>query len=1053
MALTTTAAADPPTLETVGDPVVIADNAPYCAFTDIARLPSGELLVVYDAGKSHLDGSMRIELRRSNDGGETWSDPEVVVEPIDSGYGVRDPHLARLSSGRLVLSWFITPDVDNPPADRLFVKLSDDEGKTWSEPISVNGRAPKGTPHLRVSSPVREAHFGDDHMSEGVLLPREDGKLMLAFRRNPGIEGHHVGTGGHIASSIYDPNADTWSKIETLYSSNGHFDDRNIHGGATRDGRFVLFMRHMRGNLETENRFFLYSTDNGETWSDLQTSKTWSDPEDSGIPGIWSTGQMFYNPDIDKYMMLGCRRYATFSEDGTKWEEVSRLAEGDEHGMNEIAGAWCGNNRVVALARDQTCKKRHPLRQLVSTDNGTTWSEPKPTNMPPGDHWGCAPQLHYDAKRDLLIAMASNRYTVPKDEQYLYVYTARPADIIDDPQGWMLQFKLLRPWARDGAAEDRPLNSDFYGYPTLAPINDDEYLFVFTERANIQGTEQADLYYFRMRISDGPPARAVNSGQAIELNSGRVLLPFYGRDNDAGGPGEVCGVVFSDDGGRTWGDAVIIHREPKFLGMEAEVAQLEDGRLVALIRRTHKELGLRALSEDGGKTWSEAEEVSVGHAPGILVDGGMMLVNHRARADGTPASGYDDKGTVISLSLDAGKSFVDHLPLGFSKDLKHGGDSAYGGIVKLPAGDYFTTYYTKTPKGVHVFGQRFRVKRTVDLRTLPGSEAGHAVKGEGKFPRFAQWDDGTLFLATHRGTHQPARDNSLQGLVSDDAGRTWSEPRTMFHKPGIDPRSPAVGVGPDGVLYAAWRERQWDNASDSRVAFYRSNDRGRSWTFVSEVGLPDENRVGHPYGKLVFNDDGEILLCIYTIDADGQGAMHSRLMVSGDNGRSWSQRSVIRRGANETSLIRCPDGSLLALYRDNTPGTRGIEESVWATRSTDDGRTWDAPVRVTEKSEHPAEAIFIDDQTLLRFYSRRHEPFGVRATVSYDAGRTWRKELELIVDDTWTHYDCGYPTVEIVEGDTLLIAWYVNKDNSKSLERDRQCRTLRVKLETLRSRM
>lgn len=350
---------------------------------------------------------------------------------------------------------------------------------------------------------VKPALFGNDHMSEGVLLPLSDGRIMLAFRRDPGVEGHHVGTGGHIAQSIYDPAADRWSKIETIYSSNGRFDDRNIHGGVTRDGKLVLFMRRMRGNKQTEKRYILVSEDDGKTWSDLLESEAWSDPEASGIPGIWSTGQMFYNPDIEQYMMLGCRRYVTFSPDGITWEKVVKMTDSKRQKLTEVAGAWCGDNRVVALIRDNKHDKGHPLLQLVSRDNGKTWTDPEPSNIPPDKHWGCAPQVYYDAKRELLIAMTSTRYTKPKSEQALYVYTARPGEIIDNPEGWTLQFEILRPWADASIRDRRPLNHTFYGYPTIAPIGDDEYLVVFTERARMKGTEQADLYYFRMRVDSG----------------------------------------------------------------------------------------------------------------------------------------------------------------------------------------------------------------------------------------------------------------------------------------------------------------------------------------------------------------------------------------------------------------------------------------------------------------------------------------------------------------------------------------------------------------------
>lgn len=72
--------------------------------------------------------------------------------------------------------------------------------------------------------------------------------------------------------------------------------------------------------------------------------------------------------------------------------------------------------------------------------------------------------------------------------------------MLGNPEGWTLQHELRRPWAGIGFGGDRPLNQNFYGYPTMAPISEDEYLVVFTERAEMDGSEQADLYYFRLAI-------------------------------------------------------------------------------------------------------------------------------------------------------------------------------------------------------------------------------------------------------------------------------------------------------------------------------------------------------------------------------------------------------------------------------------------------------------------------------------------------------------------------------------------------------------------------
>ncbi len=344
-------------------------------------------------------------------------------------------------------------------------------------------------------SPAKPVLFTDDHVSEGFLAPLDDGRVLLIFRFDPGIEGSHVGTGGYIAKIAYDPVSDQWGEAETVYNSH-RFDDRNIHGGITNEGRIVTFFRHYTPDgQKTGGYWYIYSDDNGQTWSEPRSS--------GNLAGIQGTGQMFYNPDIDRYSIMQYIRHRNgilYSHDGSVWDEDNLVAENSDIELTEIAGAWCGDNRIIALIRDDDRQHGFPLLQVESYDNGQTWSEPVETNIPPKNHWGCAPQLIFDRERNLLIAINSDRYSRPDEQNSLFIYTAGPDEVFGNPAGWTLQHELLRPWAKLGFDGDRPLNQNFYGYPAIARINDDEYLVVFTERARMHGTEQADLYYFRMII-------------------------------------------------------------------------------------------------------------------------------------------------------------------------------------------------------------------------------------------------------------------------------------------------------------------------------------------------------------------------------------------------------------------------------------------------------------------------------------------------------------------------------------------------------------------------
>lgn len=378
--------------------------------------------------------------------------------------------------------------------------------------VSKSKEIPINKEYTVYASSLKPLLIVEDHVSEGFLAPLDDGRILLIFRFDPGTKGNHVGSDGFIAKIPYNPEKDEWGKVDTVYNSY-QYDDRNIHGGVTQNGRIVTFFRKYDGD-KTEGRYFIYSDDNGQTWSSPELHKAWNDPKAADMKGNMATGKMFYNPDIKKYTMLGflfswddeknytaSRKCITYSKDGASWDEYKLIDNETNYRLNEIAGAWCGKNRVIALQRDDKREKGHPFVQMESYDNGETWTEPKQTNIPPNQHWGAAPQIIYDQKRDLVIALSSDRYSRPDEQNSLFIYTAKPDDVFNNPKGWKLQHELCRPHAGLNYNGNRPLNLNLYGYNTIAPINDQEYLVVFTERAKMHGTEQADLYYFRLLIN------------------------------------------------------------------------------------------------------------------------------------------------------------------------------------------------------------------------------------------------------------------------------------------------------------------------------------------------------------------------------------------------------------------------------------------------------------------------------------------------------------------------------------------------------------------------
>jgi hypothetical protein len=231
--------------ETVPPPKVISRGeaaGTYQAFPDVCRLQGGDLLCVFYAGYGHVslpkDGfprGGRICSVRSSDEGRTWSAPKVLYDgPIDD----RDPHVAQLSDGSVVCSFFTyQPQAGGKVRCDTCLVTSRDGGLTWeSEPKIV-------APEWPCSAPVRE-------------LP--DGTRILGVYHEDGPTAY----GGLIRST---DQGKTWSTPIPIGKGSGVRLDAETDFVRLKDGTLYAALRGDRVNLH-----FATSSDGGLTWSGVQ---------------------------------------------------------------------------------------------------------------------------------------------------------------------------------------------------------------------------------------------------------------------------------------------------------------------------------------------------------------------------------------------------------------------------------------------------------------------------------------------------------------------------------------------------------------------------------------------------------------------------------------------------------------------------------------------------------------------------------------------------------------------------------------------------------------
>jgi hypothetical protein len=212
------------------------------AFPGFVINARGEFLVAYRDADDHYVRASRdrqrdrgvIRLQRSLDHGNTWS-PSVVIQ--DDGLDdSRDPALAVLANGQLVLSYFVYAG----EIVTSFVRISSDHGDTWAPAVEVAHGFAVGS---AVCAPVAELADG------GLLIP-----LFGRFRDEADIS---------CTVSRSDDGGASWRHVATIATGGGlQWTEPNLV--VLSGGEVVCLIRQ---NASPRHIFVSRSDDGGASWS------------------------------------------------------------------------------------------------------------------------------------------------------------------------------------------------------------------------------------------------------------------------------------------------------------------------------------------------------------------------------------------------------------------------------------------------------------------------------------------------------------------------------------------------------------------------------------------------------------------------------------------------------------------------------------------------------------------------------------------------------------------------------------------------------------------
>lgn len=199
-----------------------------------------------------------------------------------------------------------------------------------------------------------------------------------------------------------------------------------------------------------------------------------------------------------------------------------------------------------------------------------------------------------------------------------------------------------------------------------------------------------------------------------------------------------------------------------------------------------------------------------------------------------------------------------------------------------------------------------------------------------------------------------------------------------------------------------------------------SYDFGYTWQETVKVNI-SPFKMGATLRGIVELEDNSLILGCY--DESGPDLPFSFILRSKDGGKTWGEPIVIARdkeiGFYEPALLFLPEGKIIAHLRTHQPGDWHLYQTV----SLDNGDSWSKPEK-TPIWGHPAHLLLLKDRGILCTYGYRKPPYGIRACLSCDGGKTWDIKKEIIIRSDFPNGNLGYPTSLELEKNCIFTTYY-----------------------------
>ena len=279
-----------------------AEQSPRNSEGDIIELKDGSLLLAWsEFYGGHGDGQpAQISAKRSTDGGQTWGEKFILQENVGD-CNVMSVSFLRSQSGDILFFYL----VKNSWMDlKVMMRRSQDEGKTWSEPVQVSSKP------------------GYNVMNNARVIQLKSGRLLAPVAHSARASSEDIST---VFCYISDDDGHTWRKgmgetgFEEALSQEPGLIER-------KDGSVLMIIRTALDYI-----YYAESKDGGESWGKPYPSTLVSPLSPASIARIPKTNDLviIWNNNSDGGKATWAERTpltaAISKDDGVTWENIKNI--------------------------------------------------------------------------------------------------------------------------------------------------------------------------------------------------------------------------------------------------------------------------------------------------------------------------------------------------------------------------------------------------------------------------------------------------------------------------------------------------------------------------------------------------------------------------------------------------------------------------------------------------------------------------------------------------------------------------------------------------------